>query len=568
MPALLLLSGPSAGLRIEVTREVIVGRSPSCEIPLEDGRVSRRHARIFVEDDQTKIVDLGSRNGTVVNDEKVDGEAILLPGDRVQVGETTILFEPPATASLGDRETTGEVTHALVEEILPRTGNEGALLSAGTALLGATSEEMVLRRTAEELARSLHADCASALLGGTEGLLTAAVVGAETVEVQRSMAHAALERRETTRAGGVLCAPLVASGGQPFGVLYAQRAEPEFSADEEALIASIGRLGGEAYAATRERTLRQLPTRVLVGSSRAFRKSLEQARRAAANRDPVVLHGEFGTGRTATAHYIHSRSGRALGPLVFVDCQQSGVEEELLGRSGAPGVPPLSSALLRADGGTLVLQHLEALDPPHAAWLARHLSRRTAPARQGGEEPVDVRVIATCVLSPQQLVERGELPLELARALSGHEVEILPLRERRADVPALFESFAQAPARSLRKEPPTLTPDARRLLVDYGWPRNVLELRQVAERLALLYAGQEISALKLPPEIQSGELTEAAKSLHAMVQRLERDAISEALREAKGKKIKAAELLGISRPTLDKKIEDYALVVEKVRASK
>src|SRR4051794_26501967 len=104
MPALLLLTGPSAGLRHEVINEATLGRSPSCEIPLEDGRVSRRHAKIFLKDSETRIVDLGSRNGTVVNGEKIDGEAILLPGDRVQVGETTVYYEPPAKVSLADRD--------------------------------------------------------------------------------------------------------------------------------------------------------------------------------------------------------------------------------------------------------------------------------------------------------------------------------------------------------------------------------------------------------------------------------------------------------------------------------
>lgn len=91
------------------------------------------------------------------------------------------------------------------------------------------------------------------------------------------------------------------------------------------------------------------------------------------------------------------------------------------------------------------------------------------------------------------------------------------------------------------------------------------ELRGVAERLTLLYAGAEVSALKLPPEIQEGPQTER-QSLAQRITRLERVAISEALREAKGKKIRAAAILGISRPTLDKKIEEFSLVVEKRRS--
>jgi DNA-binding NtrC family response regulator/pSer/pThr/pTyr-binding forkhead associated (FHA) protein len=562
--ALLLLTGPQAGRRHEVTGEVIIGRSPSCTISLEDAKVSRRHVRLVLEDGQARVSDLGSRNGTVVNGEKIEAEMVLLPGDRLQVGDSTILFEPSARASLSDREASKEVSGLPVEELLPAAGPVAGLYHAGVALLSATSEAMVLRRAAEELSRGVNSDKAAALLGGTEGLLTAAVVGAEKVEVPRSMVRAALERKEASLAGGVLVAPLIASGGAPFGILYAERPE-DFGAEEQRTITALGRLAGEACTALRaqEDPSHQVH---LIGSSRQFRKTVEQARRAASAAETVVVWGEFGTGRLQMAEYIHSRSPRALAPFVVVDCREhpTAVEEQLFGRTSAPGVPPASSALFEADGGTFVLRAIEAL-PRHASdRLARLVSRRVAPSRQGGEEPVDVRVMVTCDAPLQTLVSRGELDAELARVLAGTEIETLPLRDRRPDVLQLFEHFAAEAARARRKEPPQLTPDARRVLVDYHWPLNVEELRGVTERLALLYAGAEVSALVLPPEVQQGA-TEGQLTLAQRVQRLERDAIAEALRAARGKKIKAAAILGISRPTLDKKIEDYQLVVEKRR---
>ena len=565
MAALLLLTGPQAGRRHEVGGEVIIGRSPSCTISLEDAKVSRRHVRLVLEDGQARVSDLGSRNGTVVNGEKIEAEMVLLPGDQLQVGDSTILYEPSARASLSDRETAGEVAGLSVEELLPAVGPAAGLYHAGVALLSATSEAMVLRRAAEELSRGVNSDKAAALLGGAEGLLTAAVVGAEKVEVPRSMVRAALERKEASLAGGVLVAPLIASGGAPFGILYAERPEP-FGGEEQRTITALGRLVGEACTALRaqENPSRQVQ---LVGSSRQFRKTVEQARRAASASDTVVLWGEFGTGRLQMAEYIHSRSPRALAPFVVVDCRRppAVVEEQLFGRTSAPGVPPASSSLFEADGGTFVLRAVEALPRQAAERLTRLLSRRVAPSRQGGEEPVDVRLMVTCDGPLQALVARGEVHAELARVLAGIEIETLPLRDRRPDVIQLFEHFALAAARARRKEPPELTPDARRVLVDHHWPLNVEELRGVAERLALLYAGAEVSALVLPPEVQQGP-TEGLLTLAQRVQRLERDAIAEALRTARGKKIKAAALLGISRPTLDKKIEDYQLVVEKRRA--
>jgi DNA-binding NtrC family response regulator/pSer/pThr/pTyr-binding forkhead associated (FHA) protein len=572
MPALLLLSGPSAGLRFEIQAEATIGRSPSCEIPLpEDDHVSRRHARFFVQEGQVHLADLGSRNGTAVNGERVSGEVLLQPGDRVQVGKTTVLVEPLGAASLVAGTVPEGTSLMPVEEVLPHVGTEAALYSAGAALLGATSEAMVLRRIAEASLHALNADAAAALLGDTKGLLTAAVVGATSVEVPRDMARATLEHSEQGRSAGVLCSPLVASGGLPFGVLYVQRSEPDFTEADGRLAAMLGRLGGEAYAAVRSRAGTQTwqPGRVdMAGNSRPFRKVVEQARRAAASAAPVVLSGPSGTGKSLCASYIHARSPRALGPLVRVDCRDpaSALEEVLLGRSSGPGQPPVASALLRADGGTLLLQHVELLPRALAERLARLIARKTAPALQGGEEPVDFRLIVTANAPLQGLVVKGEVEASFLRQLAGLELAIPPLRERRADIPVLFELFAARSARAARVEPPVLDPEARQLLRDYEWPHNVRELELLAERLALVHAGAPLHALALPPEIQAGSASPPQLTLQERVSRLERDAIAEALRTAGGKKIVAAKLLGISRPTLDKKIEDYGLTVSRRRA--
>ncbi|MFO0595968.1 MAG: sigma 54-interacting transcriptional regulator [Myxococcaceae bacterium] len=569
MAALLLLTGPQAGRRHEVQGEVFIGRSPSCTIALEDAKVSRKHVRLLIEDGSAKATDLGSRNGTLVNGEKLESEIVLLPGDRLQVGDSTILFEPSARASLSDREASGEVQSSPVEELLPAVGSVAGLYNAGVALISSTSEAMVLRRAAEELGRSVNADRAAALLGGTEGLMTAAVVGADSVEVPRSLVRGALERKEAGRVKGLLCAPLIASGGAPFGILFAERPEP-FGDDDQKMIAALGRLAGEAVTSVRTRQDGAAPVVSLVGSSRQFRKTVEAARRAAQANDTVVIWGEAGSGRAQTARYVHSRSSRALGPMITVDCRRSAAETEeaLFGRTSAPGVPPQSSALLKADGGTLLLLSIESLPRHVSERLARLISRKVAPARQGGEEKVDVRVMVTARATLEQLETRGELEPELGRALAGTELETLPLRERKPDVMQLFEWFSSELHRTRRREVPSLSPDARRLLSEHHWPGNVEELRLVAERLYVLYAGAEVTALHLPPEIQNGPAAaeKSNQTLAERISRLERDAISEALRAANGKKIRAAAALGISRPTLDKKIEEFKLVVEKRRS--
>ncbi len=566
MPSLLLLSGPSAGLRLELTDQVTLGRSPSCDVRLDDDKVSRRHARIFRLGEQTRICDLGSRNGTAVNGERIEGEAVLLPGDRVQVGATTALYEPPAQAALADH-VPDDARHVALAELLPHVGPEAALWATAVALLSATSEAMVLRRAAEEATRALCADRTTALLGSASGLITAAVVGADAISVPRTMAEAALVRREVVHSRARLCTPLVASGGVPFGVLYTERDGRAFEPAEVRVLAALGRLVGEAYAAVRSRAEAEQPALLLAGNSRPFRKVLEQARRAAAGAEPTVLLGPPGCGKRLFARYIHARSARALGPLVTVDCRQppSRVEEALFGRPASAGHPPVASALLRADRGTLLLLHVSALPRTLAERLGRLLARKAAPCPQGGEEPVDVRPMATSAMSPQLLATRSELDAGLVRALGTHELELPPLSDRRPDVALLFELFAQRAAQRVRAAPPQLTPEARRLLSEYAWPGNVRELELMAERLALVRPGERINALQLPPEVKEEGAEAHPGLLHPRIARLERDAIAEALHAAGGRKTQAAEQLGISRPTLDKKIADYALSVERVR---
>lgn len=561
MPVLLFLTGPRAGLRHPVDGEVTLGRSPSCQVTLDDRKVSRKHARLAVRGDGAWLGDLGSRNGTVVNGQVIREEVLLGPGDRIQIGETTVLFDPPFSASLTDG-VPGELRSTPAEEVLPRAGSVAAAYELGAALMEASSDAMVLRLAAEHVVRGMNAECAAAMLGGALGPLTAAVVGADGVEVPRVMATAALERGEVSRASGCLVAPICASGGGAFGLLMAVRPEA-FLALDEGTMAALGRLAGEALASRLANSSEEGPV-VLVGASRQFKRSLDQARRLAAGDGNAYLFGEAGVGKSLTAKFVHQRSRRTSGAWVVVDCRRAPEEAEadLFGTPSGPATAPRSSALLRADGGTLLLTHVQFLSRRTADRLADFVTRKVAPRRHGGEGPVDVRVLATGRSSAHAGLPHRGLSPGLVEVLGGREVQVLSLSARRSDVGLLFDHFAQEFGRARRAEPVTLSPDAKKALVDYDWPCNISELRGVAERLTALYPGEEIPASKLPPEVLAGAVGRIS-TLGERVSRLEQDAVIEALRLARGKKVRAAALLGISRPTLDKKISDYALVVRK-----
>jgi DNA-binding NtrC family response regulator len=317
--------------------------------------------------------------------------------------------------------------------------------------------------------------------------------------------------------------------------------------------ALLARLTGEALAAARGRTLRDPP--VLIGASPAFRKLVDKAERVASGDQSLSIFGEAGSGRSLIARYVHSQSARSCGALVFVNCAEERLGEELFGAAN----PGAESALARANGGTLVLRNVELLSRPLAQRLARSLLTRSAAAARG-EMRFDVRTIAIGRDSLEVLGAQRRIPRELARALSGANLQVPPLRERNADVPALFRFFAQEQCRVTGREPPRPSPEARRALVAYAWPGNVSEVRLVAERLALLYSGLEVPAIRLPAEMLAPNAGERPPSLHHRVRSLERAAIAEALSAAGGKKIRAAEILGISRPTLDKKMRELDLL--------
>jgi DNA-binding NtrC family response regulator len=237
--------------------------------------------------------------------------------------------------------------------------------------------------------------------------------------------------------------------------------------------------------------------------------------------------------------------------VVGVDCRAPGADQQLFG--GRTRV----SAFARADGGTLLLLGLDGLPKAHHPRLLDILGRGLAPGPDGGEIRFDVRLYSTARSSPSLLAARGELPFELANLCAGVEVELPPLRERSGDLPLLLEHFARALAPRGSGVPLTFSAEALAILGQHAFPGNVREAHNLVERLTLLQVG-EVQPAHLPPETRASPHAEA-ETLSALVERVEREAISRAMARAHGKKVEAAKLLDISRPTLDKKLAEYGL---------
>lgn len=553
MTALVFVSGPSAGLRHEIVRDVTLGRSPACEIPLDDDQVSRQHARVRVASGQVWITDLGSRNGTAVNGRRISGEVLLQPGDRLQLGDTTALLDSGLIAAEPGEPANLRVW--AVETVLASAANDVRLFPIALSLAGAATAVTILRRTVEQLAEELDAEQAAAFLRGPGGIMPVATVGADRAPVSGWLLQAAMLRGQVASAGEEICAPLGPLGAPPMGVLCA-RASRLQEPSEVSFVTAVGRLAGERVASlgTEERG-----SIALVGNSSVFRRMVERSEEVAGFSNNLSLVGGPGSGKSLIARHIHVHSPRALGPLIVVPCagDPRRVENELLGEEGGAGGSRRLAALVRADGGSLLLQGIESLPEAVAQRLSGFIDRRTAPRFGSGEQAVDVRFLATSSEPLEVLEVKGRLAPGLREVLQPTTLEVPPLRRRSSDVPGLFKFFAGS---ALRRDPPRLSSESRRLLMAYPWPGNVRELQLIAERLGILYPGLEIPSSRLPYEVLA-VATSPPKTLPERILQLEREAILEALRDARGTKIRAAALLGISRPTLDKKIRELALVV-------
>ncbi|HEV2104235.1 MAG TPA: sigma-54 dependent transcriptional regulator [Candidatus Eisenbacteria bacterium] len=315
----------------------------------------------------------------------------------------------------------------------------------------------------------------------------------------------------------------------------------------------------------------------IVGGSDGLQRVLQRLERAArGGTTTVLLHGETGSGKELMARYLHDHSARAAGPFIELNCSaipEQLLESELYGheRGAFTDAKRFRKGLFElADGGTLLLDEIGEMAPQLQAKLLRVLETRTF-RRVGGaaDVTVDVRVIAATHRDLTRLVAEGRFREDLYFRLNVVPVEIPPLRERAADVPALAAHFVERFCRELGRAPARLHPAALEVLRAYAWPGNVRELKNVIERVVLLEAEEEIRPEHLPAELTrgagAGPRPDGAGAdpfppgVVRPLAEIEKLAIQHALGVCEGNKTKAAQLLGIARQTLRTKLKDHAL---------
>jgi two-component system NtrC family response regulator len=306
----------------------------------------------------------------------------------------------------------------------------------------------------------------------------------------------------------------------------------------------------------------------IVGSSEKIRAVLEMAGRVAASDASVLITGESGTGKELLAKGIHYSSPRADGPFIAVNCAaipETLIESELFGHvKGAftGAIRDREGKFELAGGGTLFLDEIGELRIDLQSKILRALQEKTID-RVGGERPVpvDVRVIAATNRDIERAVKDGKFREDIYYRLSVITLHMPPLRERKEDIPLLIEHFLK---KYNKAEPVTLEPEALTVLKDYGWPGNVRELENVIERASVLRRGKVITRAELPDKLMKEQMGVEDIILNLpeegiSLEELEKSLIVKALEKHKGNQTRAAEYLGITRPTLIYRMEKYGL---------
>jgi DNA-binding NtrC family response regulator len=307
----------------------------------------------------------------------------------------------------------------------------------------------------------------------------------------------------------------------------------------------------------------------MVGRTTVMRSLFASVRRVAPQDTTVLVTGETGTGKELVALAVHELSPRATAPFVAVNCGALGdgvLESELFGHvKGAftSAVRDRAGVFESAHGGTIFLDEVGEMSATVQQRLLRVLQEREV-TRVGSSRPVrvDVRVVAATNRNLAELVESARFRPDLYYRLAVFPVVVPPLRERRADVPLLIAHAIE----QLRERVPAATElacsgFAIRLMRNYDWPGNVRELMSVVERAAVDAGFGRIEAQHLPAELRAGAESGAEPRYRATRSADdERDAIVAALERTDGAIARAAELLGMGRTTLWRKLKHYGLV--------
>ena len=299
----------------------------------------------------------------------------------------------------------------------------------------------------------------------------------------------------------------------------------------------------------------------LIGESQEMRRIKADIERFAKSDANILILGENGTGKDVVARLLHNLSQRRESPFVSIDLgcvPEQLFESELFGyEKGAftGAVSAKAGRMEAASGGTLFLDEIGNLPLQSQAKLLTAIEKREI-TRVGGTRAkrIDVRLISATNCDIQKMVAAGDFRMDLQFRINTIEIHIPPLRERGEDVILLADFFLTKFAKKYNKNIMRISRDAQKMLMKYGWPGNVRELQHVVERGVIMEDSNILRPENLVLSSRQTALSASTEELTMNLEELERDAISRAMKRADGNISRAAELLGITRYALYRKL--------------
>ena len=333
---------------------------------------------------------------------------------------------------------------------------------------------------------------------------------------------------------------------------------------------------------------------MIVGQSLRMQEVYSMIGRVTATDATVLIRGESGTGKELVAKAIHRHSLRSDRPLIVVNCvaiPETLLESELFGYERGAFTGATSRHLgtfERAHGGTILLDEIGDVPIGVQGKILRVLQEKTF-ERVGGSETLraDVRILAATHREVERAIVEGRFREDLYHRLNVVTIHLPPLRDRREDIPVLASSFLARFAVELNSRPARLTAEALDLLISYGWPGNVRELEHCLKRALIFSRGLPIQAEDLRRALESRDDSTAAMveadetvlqnfirdylSREAgagceprLMETVERELLSEAMRRSGGNQSRAAELLGMARPTLHARLQKHGIRTHRI----
>jgi len=314
-------------------------------------------------------------------------------------------------------------------------------------------------------------------------------------------------------------------------------------------------------------------TQMMVGDSHAMQQLREQVAMAAPTNGRVLIYGENGTGKELVARTIHGLSRRRAATFVEVNCAaipEELIESELFGhvRGAFTGaVADRRGKFEIADGGTIFLDEIGDMSIKTQAKVRRVLQEQTMePVGGTNQIKVDARVLAATNKDLQAEIRAGNFREDLYFRLNVIPIFVPPLRDRQEDIPLLADHFMAEFAREYGRRIKTFEAGATTALQRYAWPGNVRELRNVIERLMIMVPGDSISSQEVGFLDQNAAAEPAAEqttverlTLHEARERFERDLILRTLAEQQGNMSRTAEVLGVERSNLYRKMRAFGI---------